>query len=206
MASIIFDFDGTIADSRDLVIDFLSKEALKYPLTPAERHSFYGLTMFEIVKKLQLPWWRFPSLLFKGRESLSKSIPRLKPYDGITDVIKKIHNEGHQIFIVSSNSLNNIKRFLRRYKIQKDIFAIYGGIEIFGKEHTFKDLIKEFNLDTKQIICIGDEVRDIEAASAVKLRTIAVSWGFSNIEHLHSARPTWIVESPNELLKLVEQA
>src|ERR1700690_2732009 len=140
MAAFIFDFDGTIADSRDFVIDFIAKEANKYPLTMAERHELYGLSMIGITKRLNYRWWKLPKLLFKGRSNMAKSMKHLKPYDGILEIIKKIHAEGHQVFIVSSNSVANIRSFLKHNKAAEEIMAVYGGIEIFGKAPIIHDL------------------------------------------------------------------
>jgi phosphoglycolate phosphatase-like HAD superfamily hydrolase len=204
MAAFIFDFDGTIADSRDYVIDFIAKESKKYPLTMAERHKLYGHSMLTVTRELGYPFWKLPGLFIKGRSDMTKSMKRLKPYDGILEILRKIHAEGHQIFIVSSNSLPNIKSFLYRQHAIKDIVAIYGGIEIFGKAPVIKDLMEHYNLSPEDIVCIGDETRDIEAAKSIGLRTIAVTWGFASIHDLKAIEPNWITKTPSELMSILE--
>ena len=205
MASFIFDFDGTIADSRDYIIDFIAKEAGKYPLNLVKKHELYGLSVIAVARHLGFKWYQLPSLLLKGRSNMGKIIHHLKPFPGVIEVINKINHEGHQVFIVSSNSVKNIRSFLKHYKIDEEILAVYGGIEVFGKAPIFRDVIKEFNLEVNETICIGDELRDIEAAQSVGLKQVGVTWGFASIEQIRETKPTWIAEKPVELLRILEE-
>jgi phosphoglycolate phosphatase-like HAD superfamily hydrolase len=205
MASFIFDFDGTIADSRDFIIDFIAKEAGRYPLDTVKKHELYGLSVIAVARHLGFKWYQLPKLMLKGRNNMSKIIHHLKPFPGVIEVINKINHEGHQVFIVSSNSVKNIRSFLKHNKIDEEILAVYGGIEVFGKAPIFRNVIKEFNLDINETVCIGDELRDIEAAQSVGLRQVGVTWGFASIEQIRETSPTWIAQMPSELLRILEE-
>ena len=61
MSAIIFDFDGTISDSRDYFINFIAKEAKRLPLSKEEKQSLEGLPLVAIARKLGHPWWRIPN-------------------------------------------------------------------------------------------------------------------------------------------------
>jgi len=205
MAAFIFDFDGTIADSRDYIIDFIAKEAGAYPLDTLKKHELYGKSVIAIARHLGIRWYQLPKLLIKGRNNMAKIMHHLKPYPGMIEVLKKINHEGHQVIIVSSNSVKNIRSFLKHHKLDEEILAVYGGIEVFGKAPIFRQVINEFALDINQTIIIGDELRDIEAAQSVNLRQVAVTWGFASIEQLRETKPTWIAEQPGMLLKILEE-
>lgn len=204
MAVIIFDFDGTIADSRDSIINFLAKEA-NIALTIVERHKLYGLSVINVAKELGFHWWNLPSLLLKGRKQMGMDILHVKPFKGINEVIKKLHAEGHELFIVSSNNIKNIRTFLKYNQLNKHFVEIYGGIEIFGKATIFRQLIKEHNFSKADVYCIGDETRDIEAGQSIGLHTIAVSWGFASMNNLVEAEPMAIANNPEEIITILEE-
>jgi phosphoglycolate phosphatase len=204
MAAIIFDFDGTIADSRDYFINFIAKEADLYPLVKDQQDKLHGLPLIAIARALGFSWWQMPNLYFKGRREMDKAIRDLKPFKGIGDVIRKLHSEGHELFIVSSNSVRNIHIFLKHNHLQEYFVEIYGGVEMFGKAAMLHQLLRENNLKIEQAIAVGDETRDIEAAKAVGMRAVAVTWGFARESDLKAIRPNAMIDTPTELLAKLE--
>src|SRR4051812_36548159 len=117
MAAIIFDFDGTIADSFDYVSDFMVKSAGLPPLSHAQKEQLRGLSMREMTQRLGYQWWEAAILFFKGRRRMRKAIRHLDSFDGMPELIRKLHAEGHELFIVSTNSVRNLHSFLHRHKI-----------------------------------------------------------------------------------------
>jgi phosphoglycolate phosphatase len=205
MAAIIFDFDGTIVDSRDYFIEFIAKQANKFPLSIDEEKMLHGLPLVAVARVLGFAWWRMPGLYLKGRAKMDRVIVNLKPFVGMSEVIKKLHAEGHELFIVSSNSVRNIRIFLKHHHMQEYFIEIYGGVEIFGKATMFHQLLRDNNLKINQTISVGDEVRDIEAAQSIGMRAVAVTWGFAREVDLKNMKPTALTNSPKELLSILEE-
>lgn len=205
MAAIILDFDGTIADSRDYITRFIAEEAKLWPLNEHEQRALHGLSPAGIAKSLGIKWWRLPRLYFKGRKRMDSAIPNLKPYKGMPEVIKKLHAEGHEIFIISSNSLRNIRSFLRHNNLHEYIMEINGGVEVFGKASTMRQLLKRNNLSAEQTYSIGDELRDVQAAQSLKLQPIAVTWGFADEHILRAAKPAAVAETPADIIRILEE-
>src|SRR5579884_3740272 len=196
MAAIIFDFDGTIADDRDYIINFMVRGARRAPLTSEQRLALYGLSLISMARRLGYSWWKLPNLYLKGRTSMNRAAGRMETFSGISSVIKKLHAEGHQLFIVSSNSVSNIRRFLKKHKLRQYFVQVYGGIEVFGKAPVYRQLLKDHSLEPNQTYCIGDEVRDIEAAKTVGIKSIAVTWGFASEADLINIRPAGLARQP----------
>lgn len=203
MAAIIFDFDGTISDSFDYVVDFLAAEA-GVQLDDNQKKALRGRSMFAIARRLGHPWWRLPGLFWRGRRLMGKSIRRVRPFAGIPGVIEKLHAEGHELFIISSNNVTNIRAFLHEHKLHTYFLEIYGGV-IFNKAAALKRLLKEQQLEPGSAIYIGDERRDVRAAEAAKLRAVAVTWGFSRPADLKAHHPLALVHKPAELLSVLEE-
>lgn len=205
MAGIIFDLDGTIADSFDHVAAFMAKQAGIKHLNPIEKNLLRGMSMVGMARRLGFHWWHGPMLLHKGRREMSKNMHLFKSFPGIPDLIKKLHAEGHELFVLSSNSKKNIKYFLKHQKLEKYFVDYYGGIGVFSKTPALRRLLKDHEIDVKDAVYIGDEVRDIEAARAIGLRIIAVSWGFASRDNLVAAKPMQVIDSSDELIDILEE-
>lgn len=209
MATIIFDMDGTIADSFDYVSEFLARQAGEWPLTAKQKQGLRGLSMGTMAKRLGHHWWNTPELFFKGRRRMRHSIKHLRPFEGMPEVIRKLHTEGHELFIVSTNSLSNVRYFLHTNNLHTYFLEIYGGVGVFGKAPALRRLLREQNLEIEDAIYIGDELRDVEAAHSINLRVIAVTWGFarrSSLEaKLEAKEVTALANTPRDIIRLLEE-
>jgi phosphoglycolate phosphatase len=205
MGAIIFDLDGTIADSFIYVSSFLAHEAGITQLSEAQSQSLRGLSMLAMARQLGHPWWRLGRLFLKGRIVMGESINSIEAFPGMADTIRKLHAEGHELFILSSNNLHNVHRFLNRHKLQTYFLEIYGGVGLFGKAPALRRLIKEHNLILEDCVYVGDELRDVEAAQSIGLRIIAVSWGFAKVADLTAAKPTRIAATPQDIVSILEE-
>lgn len=205
MAAIILDFDGTIADSFDYIVDLLAEAAGRERLSAAERRALRGRSMAAIGRQFGLSWWRLLRLFFKGRRQMAAAIEQVEPFDGMPDVIQKLHAEGHELFILSSNNVKNVRAFLHRQQLHTYFLEIYGGVGLFSKAPGLRRLLKEQNLEKQNAVYVGDEIRDVQAARAVGMRVVAVTWGFARITDLKRRQPTAIANTPAELLKILEE-
>lgn len=205
MAAIIFDFDGTIADSFEYIAGFLAAEAGLPPLSAAQKKDLRGQSMITIGRKFGLSWWRLFRLFFKGRRRMRGVMNRVKPFDGITDVLQKLHAEGHELFIVSHNKVGNIRAFLHHHGLHTYFLEIYGGIGVFGKAPALRRLLKDQKLEKENAVYIGDELRDVQASQSIQLRVIAVTWGFARLSDLRALRPTALADEPADLIRILEE-
>lgn len=204
--NIIFDFDGTIADTFYEVIDaFQELTHHQYSLAPEEIERLKGMPALQVCKELKIPLWRVSYLVVRGRKLMTKRMPRVKPIEGIAAVLKELEAHGHSMYVVSSNSNKNIKSFLERHRVNTLFTHIYGEIGLFGKTPALRRVLKSNHLNKKQTIYVGDEARDVQAAHKVGLEVVAVSWGYNSKGILLKQKPSSVATTPEELLKAVNK-
>ena len=204
MTAIIFDMDGTIADSFDYVSEFLVREAGQAPLTADQKQALRGMSMGAMARRLGYHWWDAPYLFFKGRQRMKRTIGQIDAFAGMPEMIRKLHAEGHELFILSTNSLSNVRHFLHSHKIHQYFLDIYGGVGVFSKASALKRLLREHTLDLKYAVYVGDEQRDVEAAQSIGLRVIAVTWGFARRDDLVDLKPSGLADTPAQLTSILE--
>lgn len=169
-------------------------------ITDEEIAQLKNMSSREILKYSGIPVWRLPRLLLKGKKILSQRLDQLKVFKGIPEVVKKLHDTGHQLSVVSSNSEENIRTIFKREKIENCFDGIYGNVGLFNKARVFKVVRKDQKASVKDTIYIGDETRDIEAAHKSGLPIISVTWGYNGEEILRKYKPEFLVHTPKELL------
>ena len=204
---IIFDFDGTLADSFDFVSDFLTRQAGKEGLKLEERRRRYaGLTMWEMAQKLRIPLWRALWLFFHGRRVMTRHINEIKPFPGMRQVVKTLHGGGYQLFALSSNRNANIQIFLKQHGLEEYFTGTQGSASILGKPLALRRLLWHYNLEAQDCVYIGDEAGDIEAAHRMHMHAMGVTWGYNNTRKLKQAKPYAVVDTPAELVSVLRSA
>lgn len=203
MKTLIFDFDGTIADSFETLLAIFEEiHARPQRLTPQEVSQLRGESLKQIIKYLKVKRWRLPRLILKAKKLLGIRMKDIRTFQYLPQVIRQLHQEGHQIFILSTNSGVNIKGFLKNNKLDNCFDTIYGDIGLRSKSSALKKIIKKEKLNRADCVYIGDEVRDIEAARKAKVTSVGVTWGFNNAQAIKDAKPDIVAQKPKDLLKI----
>lgn len=206
---LIFDFDGTIADSFDAVLDIANRLAPEfgYPLTPPEAAKHLkNSSSRDIIRQSQVAFWQIPFLLKRLRSELHHQIRHLHPIPGIKEALQALHQQGHHLGIVTSNSQENVTTFLEIHGLS-DLFDFIGsGLTVFGKGRVIQATLRQYRLDPATVIYVGDETRDIEAARKIGIPSIAVSWGFNSSQALAKHHPDVLIHHPEELIIAVNNA
>jgi phosphoglycolate phosphatase len=205
MATLIFDFDGTLADSFVLTVD-VAHEVMGYAdrLSAERIEQMRGLPPRTILREFGVRWWRIPALLTRGRKLIGgRLVAEVRPFPGVAPTLRKLHGGGHRLFVLSSNSKVNVDAFLHAHSMHDVFDRIYGDVGIFSKAGRLRQIIRENHLHSTDTWYVGDEVRDIIAAHQTGIAVAAVTWGFNSKAILQDARPDKIINKPQELVSLV---
>jgi phosphoglycolate phosphatase-like HAD superfamily hydrolase len=201
---VIFDFDGTIADTFMMAVNIFYRLKPRWPLLPkGEVERLRGMAFMQVARELQIPPWDIPFLLAKGRKIMTAHLDEAVLIPGMDAAIRQLHENGHELYIISSNSTENVNRFLERHKLLDQFTEVHGSIGLMGKARAIKKLLKHTQAVPERSYYVGDEARDIEAAHKVHVNAIAVSWGYNNIKILANHKPKVLVFDPDDIVKVV---
>lgn len=204
---VLFDFDGTIADTFKLGVEISNKLALRYNygiITPEKEEYCRGKTGKEILKEAGISFYKLPFVVSSFKKEFSKVISQLKPFAEIDKVLSEI-SKYFELGVITSNSAENVEMFMQKYGF-KDYFSfIISSKKLFGKAKIFSKILKEKHLSNGEVIYIGDETRDIEAAKKKNIKIISVSWGFNSVELLRKFSPDFLAEKPNDIIKILAE-
>ncbi|HUB93056.1 MAG TPA: HAD-IA family hydrolase [Verrucomicrobiae bacterium] len=203
--AVIFDFDGTIADSFEYVFDFLKKEAMDTKTYSAsEIKTFRTMSMKDLAFALGVPVWHMPTTYFRGRRVMRAHMEHVQPFAGMVDVIRTLDTDGYRLFIASSNSGHNIRHLLRRQGVLGCFRTIRSSAGITGKPALIRGLLVQYRLPKSSTWYVGDEVGDIAAAGRAGVRSLAVGWGFAGPEKLKVAHPDGFATKPTDIVQIIE--
>jgi phosphoglycolate phosphatase len=202
---LLFDFDGTIADTRTIAHGILNDMADEFgfsPLPVEDLETARDMGTREFIRQLGISNWRVPMIARRGLQLLHERMDLVNPIAGVPEVLSSIHERGEKMGILTSNSEANVASFLKRHDLPYFYF-IRTSSKLFGKAGEMNRLIRSEKLVPSEVLYVGDETRDIEAARESGLRMAAVTWGYNSESALAALNPDYLLASPKDLLSLI---
>lgn len=200
--TILFDFDGTVADTMETIGKILNNLSTKYgyqQLTVEEQNAMRDYTIQEIFKKTNVPFYKLPFMVHDVKKELNKYIGSLKPVPGMKEVLKELKKREYTLAIITSNDKRNVHVFLDNNNLHY-FDAIHTGTALLGKARVIQGFLKKKHIPLEQAIYIGDEIRDIVATKKIGIPIISCTWGLNSKKGLQKFNPDFIVDTPKEIL------
>ncbi len=202
---ILFDFDGTLADSFSATLAIANRMAVKYGFSQVndiQAAAFRNLGARQILRESGIPLHRLPSWIRELKEEQRHEIPAMKPPEGLTEALFALKEAGLSLGIVTSNSRGNVQLFLESNGWTQQFDHLESGSSLFGKSRLIKRVITRAGYPVAEVVYVGDEERDVEAARQANVSPVAVSWGYNSREVLARSQPDHLLDRPEELLRL----
>ncbi|MEM3405934.1 MAG: HAD-IA family hydrolase [Candidatus Pacearchaeota archaeon] len=200
---LIFDFDGTLANTKNLwyntIKKYLKKEGISF--SKKDFHTkFLGIKVEEILKKLKI----------KNKEKIKKQIHKEVFYKikkvNLAKSINYLKKIKVKKIIISNTTTKNVLSCIKSKKINY-FKEIYGGDKFENKEEFIKEYIKNNKLNKDEVVYIGDTIRDIRLAKKIGCISIVIvhniSW--NNKKELLRNNPSFVIESFKDLKDLIKR-
>jgi len=193
--AIIFDFDGVIHDTFELVYK-INLNVLKYNISRDEYRDFFNGSIYknnftkEVVKQF-----------FKKQ---NEAFEHLKIEKNIKKYLEKFYTR-HSLFIISSNQEQALNIYLKNNNLLNIFKEVLGMETNKSKIEKFKMVFKKHNLKPAECIFVTDTLGDILEGNKVGIKTIAVDFGFHDRKRLKKGQPFKMVSSFREISETIEE-
>ncbi len=182
---VIFDFDGTLADSFPWVLQAMDDVADRFKfrrMREGELEELRACDAREVMRRLGIPRWKLPMIARYVRNRFAADVEQIGLFPGTGEMIDALAAAGLQLAVVSANGESTIRKVLGSHA--RHISHISGGVSLFGKRGKLLRMSRLSGIGPAEAIVIGDEIRDLNAAKAARMAFGAVSWGMNRPEAL----------------------
>lgn len=197
---IIFDFDGTLADSGDWFVSMIDHLAQCFDfrrVSPEEVEALRGRTTRDVIRLLGIPRWKLPRIARHARALLSLQTDRIALFDGVAPLLWHLRASGVRLALVTSNAEHNVRAILGGAAAAFDWFECDAAL--FGKARRYRRIVRRSGLACADTLSIGDETRDIVAARKAGVAAGAVLWGYAHADALLAMHPDFVFASPADI-------
>ena len=201
---IIFDFDGTLADSYPWFRSELGDLARRWGFRDAaagEDEALRQMSASAVFRYLGVPGWKLPLIAADLRRRMGGKLDEIRLFDGVAPMLERLAAGDARLAIASSNAAANVDRLLGA-RLRGLFHDCECGAPLSGKHARLKRLLRRAKVDAHRAIYIGDEIRDIEAARRAGIAAGAVSWGYNRAAVLRRHRPDLIFTEIGQLAQL----
>ncbi len=202
---VVLDFDGTLADTFPWFCRVLNDVADRYRFRRVEAHETAELRTLSakaIVARLGVPRWKLPLIARHMQGLAARDAAALRLFPGIEAMLAALADAGAATAVLSSNTEANVRRVLGPDGAVR-IGRYACGASVFGKARRLATLVRRARIEPAAVLCIGDELRDLEAARAVGCAFGAVAWGYTAAAALSAAGPDEMFSAPAEIVSAV---
>jgi len=206
--NLIFDFDGTIADSKECSIVATQKSfkerGLEEPTVNLIEY-YMGIPIeksFSLMSSVDLDDHQLEALIKTFRQNYKEvESSYLKLYKHMTEQLQSLSKD-KQLFVVSSKKTDVLIRNLEILDIDHLFKEVIGSDKVNHYKPSpdgINYILNKYQLENEETIYIGDAIFDMQMANSAKVASCAVTWGTHSIEELKSENPTYIIHEVTEL-------
>ncbi len=200
----IFDLDGTLSDSlpwfRGVMNSLADRHRFKR-IDDDEIETLRGKSPRALMAHLNVSTWRLPFIVRDARKRKTASLGVIPLFPGVDHMLGELAASGIAIAMVSTDSEANTRICLGDSVRHISQFAC--GASMFGKARNFRAVLKRAGLPASRAICIGDELRDGEAARKAGIDFGAVTWGYATRDALAALSPALIFDRVEDISRLM---
>lgn len=207
----IFDFDGTLGDTKECVIASFQKAFVQNNLPKAPREHIIhtmGLSLpisFRQLTNNLLTDDMYDKLVSDYRAAYHVFLTqKTQLFPEVKETLQKLKKKGIILSIATSKKTELVKRNCEYLSIES-YFDLFIGDDMVIKKKPDPEMLhqtlKKLTVPIAQAVMIGDSTYDIEMGNAIGMDTIAVTWGAHTKELLLTTKPTYIIDTFHELLR-----
>lgn len=208
---ILFDLDGTIIDSEPGIINALKYSFNSFGIEVKDTNqlrSFIGPPLKDsFMNVMNFTEEKAEAAISKYREYYSENgIFECTLYDGVSELIAKLHKNGYKILLATCKPEVYAKRILEHFNLNQ-YFSFVSGCQLDGtrskKSEVILNALSQMKIDDlSKTVIIGDRVYDIIGAKKTGINSVGVLYGYGNYKELKEAGADYIAEDIKALTEM----
>jgi len=202
---LIFDYDGVIVDSLDIMWECFDKVNKKHNFFPFKNKNemtrLWDENEFLSVSKFKIPGVELSKFYKEWVDLLLANNEKVKPFPSLKSILEKLSKDNH-LTIISSNDDEVISDFLKRNDLFEYFDLILGTKRGKRKRKKLKLALKKFKIPEDRTYFITDTTGDLKEVKDFEIKTAVVTWGYHGGSKLQKENPDFLIETPKELLNL----
>lgn len=206
---ILFDFDGTLIDTNELIILSLNKTSKRYLgkyLSNEDLNNILGKYLEEQMRYLSQEHWAdmvayYREFYKSNQDKLIKEFPHIK------QMLESLKDLGCKIAVVSAKGRGGIIHGLNRFNLEHYIDVIVSAYDVKNnKPHPEPALkaLEELGADACEAVLVGDSPYDILCGKNAGVKTVLVDWTIFPKNDILKLCPDFIINTPFDLLEIVK--
>ncbi|RND00947.1 pyrophosphatase PpaX [Lysinibacillus halotolerans] len=211
MKALLFDFDGTLLDTNELIIQtFMHVLEERFPgqYSPKDCINFIGPSLKETFE--QLTPNEVEEMIEKYRQWNEAHHDELvKEFEGVVPTLEQLKEQGIRLAIVSTKRKDTIEKGLNIMGA-KHLFEFWIGTDDVKRVKPDPEpvllAIDKLGVSKKDVIMIGDNYHDIEAGKNAGVKTAGVAWSLKGEQFLQQFNPDYMLQHMSDLLTIVKES
>jgi len=195
---IIFDFNGTLVDSSEVICEILNGLIAKSRFKSLTTKDFEKIERLHFFKKVKVILF-FARYQRKFLRLLCQNLSRIKFADGVKSLLTRLNQKSIHFSILSSNDTDMIIKFFELHEIF--VASVYRSQRLFGKKKVIKKFIKQKRCKPEDVLYVSDEIRDIKACNKCGVDMVFVKWGIDAGEDITEFNVKATFNAPEELFE-----
>lgn len=214
--TILFDFDGTLINTNEIIKLTLNEISIKHTGTFLTKEDFddmlgkplkdqmaqiYGLSGNELELHYPEFFTLYRELYNSRRDDLTKE------FVGIREMLETLYNKGISMGIVSSKGTDGIRHGLEKFSLSKYFNIVISKYDVKNSKPNPEGILKAMNFlnsNTENTLFVGDSRHDLLAAKNAGLPFVLVAWTIAGYEKLKAMNPEYIIECPMEMMDIIK--
>lgn len=207
---ILFDFDGTLIDTNEVVAESLKDSIERFIGKSVELEDLIPILGKPIIEQMRYFSVELCEKMVEHyrKEYRSKEGDKTYIFDNIEELLKILKNRGYKIGITSNKSRRGIDYGLNKFNLVSYVDYIVSVDDVEKKKphpECIYKIMDEEGYSKDELIIIGDSPHDIRCGINAGIQNILVSWTLFPMSEFKSASPDYIIEDPLDLINILDE-
>lgn len=206
---ILFDFDGTLIDTNEIIVNTLNETALKFTgsvLSEEKLQSILGKPLAVQMKEIKEEQWEELDAFYRYYYRLHRDA-FTKIFRGTKDMLDGLKSLGCVLGIVSNKGQSGIQHGLEMFDLNSYFDVVVSSEDVVYKKPHVECIEKALAVlegTLSETMIVGDSIHDIECGKNAGIKTVLVDWSIADKNKILELKPDYVIESPENLIDIID--